>query len=82
MTDTTPPAEVEQPVRWEWRYVLGVLTVAQMSGIVWWCMLYGHSENLLHQNAESWAFILSAGVLAGLGLGAALPALTGLLRSK
>jgi uncharacterized membrane protein len=81
MTDT-PPVEVEQPVRWEWRYVLGVLTVAQMSGIVWWCMLYGRSENLLHQNAESWAFIIIGAVLAGLGLGAALPALTGLLGRK
>ena len=72
---------VEQPVRWEWRYVLGVLTIAQMSAIIWWCLLYGRSENLLHQNAESWAFIITGAVLAGLGLGAALPALSGMLRS-
>lgn len=61
-----------QPIRWEWRYLAGMLTLAFNGGMIIWLILYGRSENLLHQNALSWAFILSAGVLAGFGLGAVI----------
>ena len=77
--EVVPP---EQPVRWEWRYALGVCVLAFNGAVIWWCLLYGRSENLLHQNAMSWAFIGSMMTLAGLGFGAALPLVQGLWGKK
>lgn len=70
MTDTT---QIDPPIRWEWRYALGVVVLLFNALCIGWCMLYGKSDNLLHQNALSWSYILSGGILAGLGLGASLP---------
>lgn len=72
----------QEAVSWEWRYGLGVLVLGFNAACICWLMVYGRSENLLHQNALSWSYILSAGVLAGLGLGAVIPQLTQIMGKK
>lgn len=73
MTDTTTPppsAPAEPPVRWEWRIAIALVVLAFDAVVVWWCLVYGKSENLLHQNALSWSYITSIVVLGGIGFGA------------
>jgi hypothetical protein len=54
----------------KWKIAFAVLALAFNAGLVVWLMLYGKPENSLHTSALSWAFTLSAGVLAGVGFGA------------
>lgn len=88
MTDTTvipaAAAPVTDPiVSWQWRLAVGIMTLIFNGGVVWWCMLYGVKDNLLHQNALSWSYITSVLVLAGLGIISALPTvLNTILTSK
>lgn len=63
----------EQPIRWEWRYASGMLALGFNASIISWIVFFGASGNLLHQQALSWCFTLSALVLAGLGIGATMP---------
>ena len=39
-------------------------------GIVVWTLIYGKPDNSLHVSAQSWSFLLCAGLLAGVGFGA------------
>jgi hypothetical protein len=71
MTDLPPVTQTE--VTWEWRTAIGIGTMLFNGSTIWWILLYGKSENMLHQNALSWSYIGSITVLAGLGLNAALP---------
>jgi Na+-transporting NADH:ubiquinone oxidoreductase subunit NqrD len=70
----------QQP--WEWRVGIGLTALVFNGIVVWWCLVYGNSENLLHQNAMSWSYILSAVVLGGLGFGAVLPSVLPYIKGK
>jgi hypothetical protein len=70
----------QQP--WEWRVGIGLTALVFNAGVVWWCLVYGNSANLLHQNAMSWSYILSAVVLGGLGFGAVLPSVLPYIKGK
>ena len=39
-------------------------------GIVVWTLIYGKPDNSLHVSAQSWSFLLCAGLFAGVGFGA------------
>jgi hypothetical protein len=55
--------------------VLTVATLVFHAGIVLFCLRWGDPANSLHSSAMAWAFAVSAGILAGLGIGAITPAL-------
>jgi len=39
-------------------------------GVIVWTLIYGKPENSLHVSAQSWSFMLCAGLFAGVGFGA------------
>lgn len=39
-------------------------------GVIVWTIIYGKPENSLHVSAQSWSFMLCAGLFAGIGFGA------------
>ncbi len=39
-------------------------------GVIVWTLVYGKPENSLHVSAQSWSFMLCAGLFAGIGFGA------------
>lgn len=79
---TTVPVEVQQPIRWEWRYVAGVGTLIFNACMIVWLVTKGRADSALHKDALDWCFIMSGGILAGLGLGASIEPLAALFQGK
>lgn len=65
-----------------WRIFFAITTLAFNAGVIVWCIVYGHSENLLHQNALSWAYISGTLILGGVGFGQLAPYLNTMLGKK
>ncbi len=61
-----------------WKIFFAIVTLAFNAGVIAWCIGYGRSENLLHQNALSWSYISGTVVLAGVGFGQIVPYLSAL----
>ena len=74
--------EEEKPIPTTWRIVTAYLVLLFNAGTIIWILIYGHSDNLLHQNALSWAYIASVGVLAGVGFGQIVQFLPSLMGKK
>lgn len=80
MTDETLTSDAfDPPANKTVRTLIGLSTLGGTSMLIIWLMLYGKSDNSLHQSALSWAFTLHALILVGFGFGAALPLLAALL---
>lgn len=64
-----------QPVSFNntWKAVITITTLLFNAGIIVFCLLKGEPANSLHSSALGWAFIVDIGIIAGLGIGAALP---------
>lgn len=60
------------------RAVLALIALLFFSGMIVYLILYGKSENSLHQSALGWAFVGDLGVLAALGFGAIANILPGM----
>ncbi len=79
MTDDT----TEKPtLNSTWKITIALIVLAFNACTLWWLLLYGHSENLLHQNALSWQYMISGGVLAGIGFGEIVQFLPAILNAK
>lgn len=71
----TPPhifAMTDTPIKLDkgWHLGIGLAALAFCFASIVRLLLYGKSENLLHQNALSWSYIVAGGILAGFGFGA------------
>jgi hypothetical protein len=62
--------DTPEPVNTSWRIAFAWAALGFTGGVVWWLLLYGKADNSLHASALSWAFMISGGVLAGVGFGA------------
>ena len=74
--------EETKPINTTWRIVTAYLVLLFNACTVWWILIYGHSENLLHQNALSWSYMMGVVVMAGLGFAQVIQYLPGLMGKK
>ena len=58
-----------------WKVLAGIAGLAFFGGIGALVTFTGDPENSLHTSAQSWSFMAVIGILAGLGIGTAIPAL-------
>jgi hypothetical protein len=59
------------------KLLFAVASLLFFGGVIVWTLIYGKPENSLHVSAQSWSFMLCAGVLAGVGFGAVAHLLPG-----
>lgn len=52
------------------KLLFAIAALLFFGGVIVWTLIYGKPENSLHSSAQSWSFLLGAGVLAGVGFGA------------
>jgi Na+-transporting NADH:ubiquinone oxidoreductase subunit NqrD len=65
-----------------WRIFFAILGLVFNGICIAWCMVYGKSDNLLHQNIISWAYISGLGIMGGVGFGQLAPLAAALLTRK
>jgi hypothetical protein len=56
-----------------WKAVITLLTLGFNVGIIVFCLWKGDPANSLHSSGMAWAFMMSAGILIGLGIGSITP---------
>jgi hypothetical protein len=54
------------------RWTISIITLMISGYMEWWLMLHGKSDNMLHQNAQFYGFVMITGILMGLGIGETL----------
>lgn len=64
------------------RAALALVALAFNAAIILYLIYYGKAENSLHASALAWSYATSIALLAGLGLGAALPTVLQILGAK
>jgi uncharacterized membrane protein len=55
--------------------VVSLLVLVFCLGLVVWLVMQGNGHNPLHLSALGWSFTIVGGLLVGLGIGTALPAI-------
>lgn len=75
MADETP---AEKQFSRRVRLTFAWAALAYCGGLIAYLTLAGKPENSLHQSGLSWAFLVTGGVLAGIGFGAVAPLLQSL----
>lgn len=65
--------ELARPIRWEWRYVAGMLSIGFFCYVICYVIWWGKADNGLHSSALSWSFMCMLAVLVGMGVAASIP---------
>lgn len=65
-----------------WKAVMTITTLLFNAGIIIFCLGWGAKDNSLHSSAMAWAFMVDFAILAGLGIGAALPTIAQFFTTK